>query len=252
MEEIEKLMKSVVEGLSSLSPSMPPEEAAQKREALISGAVNALKNLVFTVENNARNSARAQHYGEIKKKLASLAPDVFQSVSDDMKWEDMVTKLVGQRKESIKKEPQETPEQLRARLQLEFEQKLKKEKENLLITAALNEIEASAIVNKLDDNYKGIFRAAIQSELVPEIQNERVVFKTKEGEYLSENGTFATPKAVAAFFLKKYPRLIAESKQSPQPPRGDIDASSASLTHDKNGRPLDRLKAGIAELRLAK
>jgi len=180
---------------------------------------------------------------------AIKAADLFPEISDKMKYEDMLSAFANARKQngggSEKKGPQETPEQMAARLQADAEKKLNEERQKLYLGTAFDQIESSAVANKLDGSYRGLFRAAIEKELEPEFQGDKVIFKNRaDGKHIIADGGFAGPEHIAGLLLKKYPRLLAGEKQSPTPPA----AGTSDYLKGADGKPLNRLAAGVSEL----
>jgi hypothetical protein len=232
-----KTLEQILETLKTITP-----ETAEKTIEAVAGE---LRNLIFEERTHAHNMAREQMHKTIKTQLATLAPDEFQNI-DKARWEDMIpviaSKLKGDSEKPAKKQPEqvETPEQIRARLESEYAKKLEEERRALAVQSALSQIEAAAIAKRLDPTYKSIFSAALANEVDVELtQDNKTAFKNKaDGKYFVRDGQHATPEFVAEEILKRYPRLVAQQVQAPQPPVNG------------NGIAVDKLKAGMSELKI--
>jgi hypothetical protein len=220
---------------------------AENLPTILASVQGELKDFIFQEKLSSHNNARTQLFKTFKGQLANLAPDAFDDL-DAIKYENMLPvigeKLKAPKTAPAKTEPTETVEQMRARMQSEFDSNMKTEREKLLFTSAFSEIESAAIAKKLDEPYKGLFRAALQSELDAELSpDSKVLFKTKaDGKYFTRDGAHATPSQVAEEMLKRYPRLVAEPVRSPSPLGNGTD----KLDPENLGG--SRLRAGLSEL----
>jgi hypothetical protein len=232
-----KTLEQILETLKTITP-----ETAEKTIETVAGE---LRNLIFEERTHAHNMAREQMHKTIKTQLASLVPDEFQNL-DKTRWEDMIPviaaklKTEGEKPAKKQQEQTETLEQIRARLESEYAKKLEEERRALAVQSALSQIEAAAIAKRLDPAYKSIFSAALANEVDVELtQDNKTAFKSKaDGKYFVRDGQHATPEYVAEEILKRYPRLVAQQVQAPQPPA------------NTNGIPIDKLKAGLSELKI--
>lgn len=207
--------------------------------AAVDSAHKAVKDSLFHEKTQSHNNARTQLYETIRAQVAGIAPDVFPDGGGKMKYEDMLSQLGERLKAPAKKEtPTETPEQIKARLESEYEKKLSSERSKMLADSAFSEIESAAVARKLDDAYRGLFNAALRSEIQTEIDGSgKVLFKSGE-KYFTRDGAHATPSQVAEDFLKKYPRLVQVSQQTPSP-------------NGERGKTLgmSKIGAGLSELK---
>lgn len=217
---------------------------AETLPAALSAIKGQIADHVFQEKQASHDGARVQLYGTFKKQLQQTAPDAFEGLSEKAKYEDMLSTL-GERLKApkAKAEPQETADQMRARMQSEFDGKLKGERESMLFNSAFSEIESAAIANKLDPAYKGLFGGALRAELETELSpDSRVLFKNRaDGKYFTKDGAHATPDVVAQELLKKYPRLMAAPVQSPTPP--------GQNGQDNLMPGVNKLREGLKELR---
>ena len=232
-----KTLEQILETLKTITP-----ETAEKTIETVAGE---LRNLIFEERTHAHNMAREQMHKTIKTQLSTLAPDDFPNL-DKARWEDMVPviaakiKSQGERQQNKQPEQTETSEQIRARLESEYAKKLEEERRALTVQSAMSQIEAAAIAKRLDPSYKSIFSAALANEVDVELtQDNKTAFKSKaDGKYFVRDGQHATPEYVAEEILKRYPRLVAQQVQAPQPPT------------TTNGIAVDKLKAGLSELKI--
>ncbi|MBK7363025.1 MAG: hypothetical protein IPJ01_12075 [Micavibrio sp.] len=218
--------------------------------ATLATVQGAMKDFIFQEKLTARNNARSELFGTFKRQLADTAPDAFADINDRTKYEDMLP-LLGEKlkapKVQAKAEPTETTEQMRARMQSEFDSNLKKEREKLYLDSAFSEIESAAIAKKLDPAYQPIFRAALRAELDAELSaDNKVLFKSKtDGKYFTRDGAHAGASQVADDLLKKYPRFVAEPVRSPSP----NGAPSLSSPDSGNMAGMNKIRAGLSELK---
>jgi len=213
-----------------------PKEAADKAQDLINAASEAGQFKAFDV---------------VKKDLAARFPEMFQEVDvQKTKLKDLwgiVDAELPKFKAAqtpAKKEPQETPEMARARLEAEYAQKTAEALKKVKIDSAIEQVKAAAIANKLDPDYLPFLEYAVKTVYPPDINGESVIFRN--GDLPLFNGEApARPEDVAGMLLKKYSKFV--STPTPGPTLGPKpNAPKPDGLNIQNSST--KIEAGIAEV----
>ena len=230
MSNIDKILET----LKNLADS-------EEKQQLVNQLAGDLKSIILEERTNAHNIAREQLHNTFKKQLSQFF-DPEERPESYSKWEDMLVAL----SEKIKKPKQEKAEaeksfeQLKAKLESEFEKRLGEEKRKLVLQNSFNTVEAAAIAKKLDPAYKKVFKNILLDEIEPEfLEDDRIVFKDKKSnKYFISDGEYASPEFVADEILKRYPKLTVATVTTPQPPQNNLMAN--------------KIQAGLSELKIFK
>jgi hypothetical protein len=199
------------------------------------------KEIYNALVDKGRQTARGQMAEEMKSKMIEKL-----NLSEDFK-ETRIQDIIDRLPElTTPREPQKKidPADEIAKAKAEFQTQLKTEKEIMVKSAILSEVTSSAIAHKLDESYKGPFKALFSELYEIEIVNDKPRFidsNTKEPVYL--NGEPATAQQIAAEILKKFPKLTSEPVRSPS-----LDKFSGVDTSKLSTR--DTIKAGLAIMKL--
>lgn len=197
------------------------------------------KEIYNSLVDKGRQTARGQMAEEMKVKMIeklNLTEDF-----KDTRIQDIIDRLP---ELTTPKEPQKKvdPADEIAKAKAEFENQLKTEKETMVKSSVLSEVTSSAIALKLDESYKGPFKALFAELYEVEIIDGRSRFndaKTKEPIYI--NGEPATAQQIAGEILKKFPKLTSEPVRSPS-----LDRYTGADTSKMGTR--DMLKAGLSQM----
>jgi len=208
----------------------------------IADAGGKIKDLLFQEKTESHNLARSQLYEKIKTEIGTKFPMTFPDGVGKLKYEDMLGKL-SEPKAATKSETQgETADQIRAKIQSEYDEKMKTERGTLRMNAVRDQIQSAAIARKLDDKYVPVFQALVNSEFDIELNaDDKIFFKNKsDGKYLTLNGEHGTATHAAEEILKRYPKMLSTPIQSPNPNTQNQANGNAALQ--------GKIRAGLGEL----
>lgn len=211
-----------------------PKGAADKAQELIDAAGEQGQFKAFDI---------------VKKDLAARFPEVFAEVDiQKTKLRDLwptvdseLTKLRTPPKPE-KKEPQETPEMARARLEAEYAQKTAEAMKKVRLDAAIEQVKSAAIANKLDPDYLAFFEHAVKTVYPADINGDSVIFLNGDLPLINGDAP-AKPEDVAAMLLKKYPKFV--SSPTPGPKLGEQKQQTPQL---KAQNASTKIESGIAEV----
>ena len=209
-------------------------------------AVEKIQELI----DKASEAGQFKAFDVVKRDVAARFPEMFAEVDvQKTKLKDLwaivdseLPKLKAQ--PAPKKEPQETPEMARARLEAEYAQKTAEALKKVKIDSAIEQVKAAAIANKLDPDYLPFLEYAAKTIYPPDINGDSVIFRN--GDLPLFNGEApARPEDVAGMLLKKYSKFVNNptpgpnlgAKPAPQAPKNAGVVNSSS-----------KIEQGIAEV----
>lgn len=182
----------------------------------------------------SRNLARKNLFDEFKEILQDTFPDAVKGVDvEKTKYSDIL-KLVSEKIKAAPAAPaqgadeaQETPAQIKARLESENQAILKKEREAIRKKGFLAQIIGEARAEGLDPLYAESFQERIEREYGLDLSRDEVQFTRNEEPYYI-NGKPASPTDVVKELFGKYGAFKKTTPATPDPnnlgggtPQGD-------------------------------
>jgi len=199
----------------------------------------------------AKQAGQFAAYDQIKIDLKGKAPELFSDIDVAKTKLNEMMSVFGDRMKTLnesvdpakKQKTNETPEMARARLEAEYEAKMKEGLKAMKISAALNEVKAAAIAAKLDPDYADAFESMLAKHYPADVNGDTVIFRNGDLPLFAGDQP-AKPADVAAILLKKYPKLVATSTPGPDLGRGQQQAQQGlKLVNSQS-----RIAAGIGEV----
>jgi len=177
---------------------------------------------VGTERTSSRNLARKLLFEEFKEKLQENFPEALRGVDvEGAKYADLIKTAAEKVKaqqpgQPPKDEPEETPAQIKARLESENQMILKKEREAIRRKGVLAQILGEARAEGLDPLYAESFADRLEREYGLDVSKDEVQFVRNDEPYYI-NGKPATATDVVRELFGKYTAFKKTTPQTPDP-----------------------------------
>lgn len=198
----------------------------------------------------AKQAGQFAAYDQMKIDLKAKSGDLFADfdvqkgkLGDMLKVYETRIADMAKNQDPVKKATKdETPEMARARLEAEYDAKMKDGLKSMKISAALNEVKAAAIASKLDPDYADAFESMLAKHYPADVNGDTVIFRNGDLPLFAGDQP-AKPADVAAILLKKYPKLVATATPGPDLGRGHVPPPSGLKLVNSSSK----IAAGIGE-----
>lgn len=177
---------------------------------------------VGSERTSSRNLARKILFDEFKETLQETFPEALRGQDlEKVKYTDAIKTVAEKVKQAPpaaggQQEPEETPAQMKARLESENQMVLKKEREAIRRKGFLQQIIGEARAEGLDPLYADSFADRLEREYGLDVSKDEVQFVRNDEPYYI-NGKPATPTDVVSELFGKYTAFRKVTPGTPDP-----------------------------------